>query len=69
MSEWIQVSSSNVDALKYENEVVFVRFQNGTIYIYKGVPEQEFNNLANAPSIGSYLHQNFKNVYPYEKIG
>ena len=67
-TDWILVSSSNVDAVKYENETVYVRFHNGTVYIYKGVPEPEFENLRNAPSVGSYLHRNFKNVYPYERI-
>lgn len=65
-----QVSSSNVDSLGYDeqNQVAYVRFLNGSLYIYKGVPEHEFNALLNAPSIGSYLHRNFKNVYPYERI-
>ena len=67
-TDWVHVSSSNVDAVKYENETVYVRFINGTVYIYKGVPEPEFENLKNASSVGSYLHRNFKNVYPYERI-
>jgi len=28
----------------------------------------EYDGLLNAPSIGSYLHRNYKNVYPYERI-
>jgi hypothetical protein len=67
-TDWIPVSSSNVDSVKYETDTVYVRFNNGAVYIYKGVPEQEFENLKNAPSVGSYLHRNFKNVYPYERI-
>lgn len=68
--EMIPVISSNVAELGYDesNQVVYVRFINGTTYIYKGVAEYEFENLKNAPSIGSYLHRNFKNVYPYERI-
>lgn len=66
----IPVSSSNVAELGYdiENQIVYIRFLNQTLYIYKGVQEPEFENLKNAPSIGSYLHRNFKNVYPYERI-
>ena len=37
-------------------------------YVYKGVPEHEFTGLLNAPSIGSYLHRNYKNVYSYERL-
>lgn len=66
----IPVSSSNVQSVGYDNDsnIVYVNFINGSIYVYKGVPDQEFDNLLNAPSVGSYLHRNFKNVYPYERI-
>ncbi|MES9901763.1 MAG: KTSC domain-containing protein [Sedimenticola sp.] len=66
----VQVSSSNILAVGYdeENHIVHVQFLNNSEYIYKGVPKQEFEGLLNAPSVGSYLHQNYKNVYPYERI-
>lgn len=64
------VSSSNIAELGYDekDQIVYVRFSNNTMYIYRGVSEIEFQNLLNAPSIGSYLHMNYKNVYPYERI-
>jgi hypothetical protein len=63
------VSSSNVAALGYDddNQEVYVRFLDNRLYIYKGVPSFEYDGLKNAPSIGSYLHRNFKNVYVYER--
>ncbi len=63
------VSSSNIAAVGYdaESQIVYVQFLNGTTYAYKGVPEHEFENLRTAPSVGSYLNRNFKNVYPYER--
>lgn len=68
--EMIAVSSSNIAELGYDevNEIVHVRFTNNTLYYYKGVSKMEFEGLLNAPSIGSYLHRNFKNVYPYERV-
>ncbi|AFV01919.1 hypothetical protein UNSWDHB_1258 [Dehalobacter sp. UNSWDHB] len=68
--EMVPVSSSNIESVGYdkENEITYVRFLNGTLYSYKGVPMHEFEGLLNAPSIGSYLHRNFKNIYPYERI-
>jgi len=68
--EMIPVSSSNVAAVGYDadNLIVHVQFLSGTEYIYKGVSQPEFNGLVNAPSVGSYLHRNYKNVYPYERI-
>ena len=63
------VSSSNIAAVGYdsENQTVYVQFLNGQTYAYKGVPEHEFENLRTAPSVGSYLNRNYKNVYPYER--
>jgi len=70
LPEMITVSSSNIESIGYDesNEQVYVRFLNGGLYIYKGVPFHEFENLKNASSLGSYLHRNYKNVYPYERI-
>lgn len=70
MPEMIPVVSSNVAAVGYEasSQIVYVRFSDGKMYIYKGVPEIEFENLKNAPSVGSYLHRNYKNIYPYERV-
>lgn len=63
------VSSSNIAAVGYdaENQMVYVQFLDGSTYAYKGVPEHEYENLRTAPSIGSYLNRNYKNVYPYER--
>lgn len=68
--EMTKVISSNIDKIGYEpqNQEVYVRFLNGSLYIYKGVPLHEFENFRDAPSLGSYLHRNYKNVYPYERI-
>ena len=69
-AKMIPVGSSNIESIGYDgqNQIVYVRFLNGTLYIYKGVPIHDFEGLLNAPSIGSFLHRNFKNVYPYERI-
>ena len=71
LPEMLPVSSSNIESIGYseDNQEVYVRFLNGSFYVYKGVPLHEYENLRDAPSLGSYLHRNFKNVYPYERIG
>ena len=70
LPEMKSVSSSNVSEVGYDekNQVVYVRFHNSALYIYKGVPQYDYDGLLNAPSVGSYLHRNYKNVYPYERI-
>ena len=64
------VCSSNVAELGYDdvNQIVYVRFLNGSLYLYRGVPCIEYEALDSAPSIGSYLNRNFKNIYPYERV-
>lgn len=68
--EMISVSSSNVSAIGYDegNQYLYVSFLNNSLYIYKGVPIGEFEGLKIAPSVGSYLHRNIKNIYPYERL-
>ncbi len=68
--DMIQVSSSNVDKIGYDepNQILYVQFLNGSLYMYKGVGIYEFEGLKNAPSVGSYLHRNIKNSYPYERL-
>ena len=68
--EMIVVSSSNVASIGYDDasQILYVRFLNGSLYIYKGVPIVEFQGLLNASSVGRYLHNNIKYQYPYERI-
>lgn len=70
LPDMIPVQSSNVQSVGYDEstQTVFVQFLTGSIYIYKGVQKPEFEALKTAPSVGSYLHRNFKRVYPYERI-
>jgi len=70
INEMFEVSSSNVGAIGYDesSQTLYVRFLNNALYIYKGVPIGEFYGLKNAPSIGSYLHRNIKNLFTYERI-
>ena len=66
----IPVESSNVESVGYDSDeqILYVRFLSGSTYIYKGVNSYEFEGLLTAPSVGSYLHRNIKNNYPYERI-
>lgn len=65
------ISSSNIEAVGYDadGETLRIWFLNGSIYDYSGVSSVEFEALRDAPSVGSYLHQNIKGQYPYEKAG
>lgn len=63
--ELIPVYSSNIKAIGYHEleSTLFVEFKNGKRYAYYNVPEEVYNNLLNANSVGSYYHQNIKGKY------
>lgn len=64
------VSSSNVESVGYEkdSETLEVEFKNGTLYQYFDVPQQIFDGLISADSVGGYLAQNIKGVYRYSRV-
>lgn len=64
------VQSSNIDSIGYdkENLTLEIEFEHGGVYQYNGVPENEYNNLMSANSIGSYFAQNIKNNYQCQKV-
>jgi len=68
--EMISVDSSTIESIGYDDnsQIVYVRFINGGLYSYHDVPFDEYENLLNASSCGSYLHNYYKGTYSYEKI-
>ena len=64
------VSSSNIEALGYEEETQTLRvwFLTGSAYDYANVSNIEFDALLCAPSIGAYYNRNIKNSYSYTKV-
>jgi len=65
------VSSSNLASVGYDSatRTLHVEFKSGAVYEYYDVPEAEYQGLIDAPSKGSYFHQNIKDRYRYRKIG
>jgi hypothetical protein len=66
----IQVRSSNIRAIGYDNDnqELYVEFLNNSHYIYEKVPMMVFERLKNAQSKGKYLNQNIKDRYMYKQI-
>ena len=64
------VDSSNIERIGYDanSNTLRVEFKSNRTYEYSNVPEGVFNDLKNAPSVGSYLAKNIKNSYPYTEI-
>ena len=64
------VSSSQVAALDWENDVLVVRFTTGAVYAYSNVPYAVYQEVKNAPSIGHALNESLKynENYPCTKL-
>jgi hypothetical protein len=70
MPEMIFVDSSNVEAIGYDDDAqeLHIQFLQGAgYYVYHNVPRQIFDDLMYAPSKGSFLNREVKNVYQFTK--
>ncbi|HIX25739.1 MAG TPA: KTSC domain-containing protein [Candidatus Lachnoclostridium avicola] len=65
----ISVSSSNLHSIGWENGILHIRFQSGSLYEYIGVPASIYNGLLEARSHGRFFSDYIKNQYAYKKIG
>ena len=65
----IDVMSSNVESIGWENNTLFVKYkQNGITYSYDNVPENVFNDLMNAPSHGRFVNESIKPYYTCTRL-
>lgn len=64
------VDSSNIERIGYDSNSNTLRmeFKSNRTYDYFNVPENVFNELRYAPSIGRYHATNIKNSYSYSEI-
>lgn len=65
----IPVISSNLSAVGYESRMLYVRFNDGSLYSYDNVPIEVYQGLMNASSKGHYLAAYIKGHYAYRRIG
>ena len=66
---WIPVTSTNVNALAYDeqDQVMSVEFKAGNRYQYFEVPPHIFDECLNASSVGQYFNKNIKNKFRYSR--
>ena len=65
------VSSSNLKAVGYDAalQILEIEFLDGSVYQYKGVPQDLYNGLMNAASHGSFLDAHIKKAgFAYQKL-
>jgi len=62
-------NSQRISSMTWDQSVLRVEFKRGGIYEYPGVPEEIFDTLIQAQSLGNAFNDLVKGKYPYEKIG
>ena len=65
-----KLNASNVRSAGYDprNRVLEIEFSNGGICQYSGVSEEIYRRLMNAPSPGSYIHDNIEESFTAKRI-
>jgi KTSC domain len=66
--KWIEVDSSAIDRVAYEDGELFVEWKESGTYVYWIVPEHKFEEMMLADSIGGYVNREIKPYYDHRKV-
>ena len=64
-----EVESSNIVSVGFEKGVLEVEFKGGSIYIYRGISNEVYNEFMEADSKGGFLARRIRGKYKCEKAG
>jgi hypothetical protein len=65
-----KINSSSIRSVGYDarNRVLEIEFSSGGISQYSGVAEEVYRRLMNAPSPGSYFHDNIEESFAAKRV-
>lgn len=66
--KFVNVESSNIEAIAYENETLYVKYLNGSVYKFYKVPKQIYDGFLAAPSKGQFMNNRIKGAFSYIKV-
>ena len=64
----MKVQSSTISEINYDGKLLTVIFNNGSEYVYEGVPATIYEDFSKAESKGKYFHENINYRYNYSRI-
>lgn len=69
-TEWADLDSSNVAAMKYDADKgeLHVKFKNGGTYVYEGVPPDVAEDMYHSSSAGRFVQENLKGQYQHRRV-
>lgn len=62
------VTSSNIASAAWEDETLYLTFHNGSVYSYAEVPQQVYDDLISAASVGKFFHASIRPHYTATKL-
>ena len=64
------VISESIAAIGYDDdtETLEVEFVTGSVYRYRGVNQDVFEDFRQAPSKGAFFNRHIKDAYPWEQV-
>jgi frataxin-like iron-binding protein CyaY len=62
------MTSTTIQNVDWKNGTMTIQFKNGTIYVYKNVPQALYDEFIVAESAGKYFHKYIKPVFIGVKI-
>ena len=65
--ELCEVKSSNIRRVGYDGDLL-VEYISGNQYRYKEVPQELYEKLCEAESVGRFMNAEIKGKYEYEKV-
>ncbi|MCK5611787.1 KTSC domain-containing protein [Candidatus Pacearchaeota archaeon] len=68
MSDWKKVKSSNIAKVRCVDGDMEVQFTKGAVYRYKDVPEEVFDELLKAESVGKLFFAKIKGKFECEEV-
>ena len=70
LPEMKPVVSSQIKSIGHDTntDTLYIRFSSNTIYQYKDVPHNVYIEMLNSPSVGKFLNDKIKGIYPYKKL-
>jgi hypothetical protein len=60
--------SSQIAAIGFDSDFLFVQFRRGGLYMYDEVTSQEYDALLNSDSVGALFAKTIKGVKPYKRL-
>jgi len=67
MNKAVKVDSSSIDSVIYEDGNLVVNFKTGSSYVYYEVPEELYEKLLKADSVGSFFSKKIRHSFDYFK--